>query len=621
MKLLWSILALLGQQALASPLIGAFMGQSPGGQNSARDVRDILPEYSAQLRAYYRTDGNYLDVSGNALHATPRGSTSLTAGKYGQAASFNGTTDYLDFSSAILSSATNVSVSAWFKTADTTSQMAVFGTGVKTGCNPSRSEVFLKAGTVQASVGCGSWLTGSTSYTAGAWQHLVYVVASNKEMTLYLNGVKIAGPTDVSSGQALAAGNEMIGAGWNANVRQSFLSGQLDDVAVWEGVSLTDAEVIRLYGATQSTQLLSRSQPASQSSTSVAASAGNDGNLANASHTNSEANPWWQVDLGFIRSVTRVDVYNRSDRGCPGHADCPRVSNFDVYVSDDATSWTAVGYFPGTAVYPSSVTVNASGRYVRVQTRNTDFFDPAEIEVYGPAYALPSVSDLVLQFDAARTGKLWQTSAKATQVASNGDPVGAWTASNTAVDVLQATAGLRASLVSSGQNGMPVVRFSGTTGASLVSTSTVNVTAANTIFVVAKDNGTFSDMGGVFSHWGCIGVASNTATQFWTDGCGGVGASTTFAINRFRVVTATYSQASVTGTSAYVDGALKQYKSTAGVSTSPGSNYVELGGRTMGGYTARVFKGDVAEVLVYNRVLTASERASIEQYLAAKWGI
>jgi hypothetical protein len=41
----------------------------------------------------------------------------------------------------------------------------------------------------------------------------------------------------------------------------------------------------------------------------------------------------------------------------------------------------------------------------------------------------------------------------------------------------------------------------------------------------------------------------------------------------------------------------------------------------LGGYTTRVFKGDVAEVLVYNRVLTASERAAIEQYLAAKWGL
>jgi hypothetical protein len=619
-KLLWIILALLGQQALASPLIGSFMGQSRP-QYGGRDVRNILPEYSAQLRAYYRTDGNYQDVSGNALHATARGSTSLTAGKFGEAASFNGTTDYLDFSSTILSAATNVSVSAWFKTSNTTSQMALFGTGVTTGCNPSRSEVFLKAGTVAAAVGCASWLTGSTSYTANTWQHLVYVVASSKQVTLYLNGAKIAGPTDISWGQSLAAGNEMIGAGWNGNVRESFFNGQLDDVAVWQGVSLTDAEVMRLYGGTQSTQLLSRDQPASQSSTSTSASAGNDGNLANSAHTNSEANPWWQVDLGFVRSVTRVDVYNRSDRGCPAHADCPRVSNFDIYVSDDATRWTAVGYFAGTAGYPSAVTVNASGRYVRVRTRNTDFFDPAEIEVYGPAYALPSVSDLALQFDASRTAQLWQTSDKAAQVAGNGDPVGAWTASNTALDVLQATAGLRASLVSPGLNGMPVVRFSGTSGASLVSAATVSVTAANTIFVVAKDRGTTADNGGIFSHWGCIGIISNAATSFLTDGCGGLGASTTQAIGQFRVVTASYSQASTTGTSVYVDGALKQYKSSAGVTTSPGSNNVELGGRTFSGWSARVFTGDIAEVLVYNRLLSATERASIEQYLAAKWGL
>ncbi len=41
------------------------------------------------------------------------------------------------------------------------------------------------------------------------------------------------------------------------------------------------------------------------------------------------------------------------------------------------------------------------------------------------------------------------------------------------------------------------------------------------------------------------------------------------------------------------------------------------------GYSANVgrFNGYVAEMIVFNRVLEASERAGIENYLAKKWGI
>jgi hypothetical protein len=56
-----------------------------------------------------------------------------------------------------------------------------------------------------------------------------------------------------------------------------------------------------------------------------------------------------------------------------------------------------------------------------------------------------------------------------------------------------------------------------------------------------------------------------------------------------------------------------------------GSNGNTLGPGTLGlatsGANAEVLAGDIAEVIVYNRILTSGERADVETYLAAKYGL
>lgn len=41
-------------------------------------------------------------------------------------------------------------------------------------------------------------------------------------------------------------------------------------------------------------------------------------------HTKADSNAWWQVDLGEEFTVSKVDIYNRTD------AEPQRLSNFDV---------------------------------------------------------------------------------------------------------------------------------------------------------------------------------------------------------------------------------------------------------------------------------------------------
>jgi hypothetical protein len=107
-----------------------------------------------------------------------------------------------------------------------------------------------------------------------------------------------------------------------------------------------------------------------------------DGNFANGSvsHTNSELNPWWQVDLGTSQLIGSVDVWNRTD--CCG----TRLSNWVVKVSDTGTDWDNPKWtsatFTQAAGSPTYVRVAQTGRYVRVQILGTNSLHMAEVQVW-----------------------------------------------------------------------------------------------------------------------------------------------------------------------------------------------------------------------------------------------
>jgi YD repeat-containing protein len=108
-----------------------------------------------------------------------------------------------------------------------------------------------------------------------------------------------------------------------------------------------------------------------------------DGYWANGSvtHTDLELSPWWQVDLGASQFVGTVELFNRRD--CCSD----RLSNFQLLVSDDGSSWQSYNY-PGTVGARVSMAVNRSARYVKVQLNSTGtanrILSLAEVKVYAP---------------------------------------------------------------------------------------------------------------------------------------------------------------------------------------------------------------------------------------------
>jgi RHS repeat-associated protein len=104
------------------------------------------------------------------------------------------------------------------------------------------------------------------------------------------------------------------------------------------------------------------------------------------SHTDYNTQGWWQVDLGSSQAIGTINVWNRTD--CCGS----RLSNFYVLVSDNpfqstdlTTSINQAGvssyYTAGQGGSPTSIAINRTGRYVRVQLAGTDYLALAEVQV------------------------------------------------------------------------------------------------------------------------------------------------------------------------------------------------------------------------------------------------
>ncbi|MBM4430077.1 MAG: DUF11 domain-containing protein, partial [Chloroflexi bacterium] len=177
---------------------------------------------------------------------------------------------------------------------------------------------------------------------------------------------------------------------------------------------------------------LAQGRPATQSSTwgsgdkAGVASRAVDGNTdgsyyhGSASHTGYDTYAWWQVDLDSVQWLDAVSVWNRTD--CCADL----LSNFYVFVSDepftstnpnDLVSWGIWNHHvTGQGGRPTTVAVNRTGRYVRVQLAGTNYLHMAEVQVWGTPgmvdqwpTARPVTTTVANTFQLAWPGGLQQT--------------------------------------------------------------------------------------------------------------------------------------------------------------------------------------------------------------------
>jgi len=124
----------------------------------------------------------------------------------------------------------------------------------------------------------------------------------------------------------------------------------------------------------------------------------NDGNNNSISHTLNNPQEWWQVDLGGLRKIDLVQLWNRLD--CCGE----RLANFTIFVSKTNITGrtfnqlnadpTVVKREVSIAPIPNiGIPIYAFGRYVRVQLVGTNFLQLSEVKVLGSTavYHTPSI--------------------------------------------------------------------------------------------------------------------------------------------------------------------------------------------------------------------------------------
>jgi hypothetical protein len=194
---------------------------------------------------------------------------------------------------------------------------------------------------------------------------------------------------------------------------------------------------------------------------------------------------------------------------------------------------------------------------------------------------------------------------------------------------VQATPAKQPRIVSDGKikmmNGVPSVYFSGETGMSLKTSAFAMTEVGATVNVVAKDDGTITGIGGLFSHnYGGYGLFyDGNKKKYIVDGAGAYDETSSNTSNHTesaKIITATYTKAHTNDSYIYMDGSLQENFKGTGVNVPYSSSVAEIGGRT-NVYDYRVFKGYISEVVVYPSALPDTQRQAIEASQMNYFGI
>lgn len=217
------------------------------------DVRTVLPAKTTNLVGYWKFDGDLADSSGNGRTLTAQGNaTTAVGGKIGRAATFDGTGDYLEFTTDFVPSK-NVTFSAWIWRNTTGVLDPLLFAGPRTGCSPSAFDLRVTTGQLaQVGVGCANAIRlGAAAPSIGRtqWYHLAVTRDSLGRASIYLNGALAAGPSDVNGTETENTLQSLVVGGLFATgALSNSANGMIDELAIWN-TALSDAEITALYAA------------------------------------------------------------------------------------------------------------------------------------------------------------------------------------------------------------------------------------------------------------------------------------------------------------------------------------------------------------------------------------
>lgn len=233
---------------------------------------------------------------------------------------------------------------------------------------------------------------------------------------------------------------------------------------------------------------------------------------------------------------------------------------------------------------------------------------------------------------------LWLDAADATSITiSSGSNVSQWSdKSGSNNHAAQATASNQPVVVSNARNGLSVIRFSGLGGVNRTDTRFLDNSAMSfpnapyTIFAVAQAVANASSSAYGYNYifkpsrstdwYYMMGSLSNAFTTFagsataWNDTTALAGG--TQPTSNWTVFTVA-NTGTANGLLSYISGNARTAKN--GTTAGPATGYT-LGDAGVG-FRGQNWNGDIAEIMVFNRDMSYTDRYIIEGYLAWKWGI
>jgi hypothetical protein len=190
----------------------------------------------------------------------------------------------------------------------------------------------------------------------------------------------------------------------------------------------------------------------------------------------------------------------------------------------------------------------------------------------------------------------------------------------------QSTGANQPTLVNNAVNSMPAVSFNGSSHFLQLPSTGASFSNGATIFIVTKPtavatNARFLDFGNtaLSNHNLFLSEPSNTAFSIHVYSSVGVDSSVTASsgvtLNQYQLLEAVHSGSS--SATLYTTGS---QTATGSLNNIPGTtranNFIA---RNIG--NTLFFQGEIAEIIIYNKSLTASERAGVEAYLFARYGL
>jgi len=311
------------------------------------------------------------------------------------------------------------------------------------------------------------------------------------------------------------------------------------------------------------------------------------------------------------------------------------------YSSNGGSTWTT--FSDGTSASASATVTGLTNgtaytfRVAAVNAIGTGAYSSASGSVTpAGAFTPPGINGLALWLDAADANTLFDATSGGSLVAANGG-VARWEdKSGNGRHVTQSTAGNRPTRKTNQQNGLDTLLFDGSNDSLVGGDYLDGNTGSVTTFVVLKRNATNAnheilgkgtDSGG----WMFRFVAQNKINiSAWTDNTFGnstaVDSTNTFTATSYALAFFSFTAGSFHQTTYRRNGssfaANAASEAGAGARTPPNtSDNFRIGTQFYQGVDYFLFNGNIAEIIIYNSALSDANRALVENYLIAKWGI